>query len=106
MLIMIGATLATHLGLGGAVAEVFAKIAGCNMCATFWLCLFILIVVLGFDPFVSALLAIVSAYLSNWFALVLGALQRAYTHIYNKVYEDNKENNNRDQSETDGADAL
>ena len=72
---MIAATLAQHLGLAEAIARVVDKVASCPQCFTFWVTMSALLY-LGHDVYASALSAIVVAYLSNWFVLLLLILQR------------------------------
>jgi len=82
---MIGATLAQHLGLSEAIAEIVTRICSCHMCLTFWMCLFVLIIVLALDPIISAVLSIAMAYLSNWFALILMGAQKIYTKLWQRL---------------------
>lgn len=80
---MIAATLAQHLGLAEAMARVVDKVASCPQCFTFWTTMTALLY-LGYDVYVSALAAIVAAYLSNWFVLLLLIVQRKFTQLYEK----------------------
>lgn len=80
---MIAATLAQHLGLAEAMARVVDKVASCPLCFTFWTTMTTLLY-LGYDVYVSALAAIVAAYLSNWFVLLLLIVQRKFTQLYEK----------------------
>ena len=80
---MIAATLAQHLGLAEAIARVVDKVASCPQCFTFWATMSALLY-LGYDVYTSTLAAIVVAYLSNWFVLLLLILQRKFTHLYEK----------------------
>lgn len=80
---MIAATFAQHLGLAEAVARVVDKVASCPQCFTFWVTMSALLY-LGHDVYASALSAIVVAYLSNWFVLLLLILQRKFTQLYEK----------------------
>lgn len=82
--VMIGATLASHLGLFESVAKIALKIAGCNMCSTFWLTLIILII-LGTPVIIAPLYAITMAYISNWFVLLLIQLQVIYDRLWQKI---------------------
>ena len=72
---MIAATLAQHLGLAEAIAHVVDKVASCPQCFTFWVTMSALLY-LGHDVYTSTLAAIVMAYLSNWFVLLMLILQR------------------------------
>lgn len=80
---MIAATLAQHLGLAEAIAHVVDKVASCPQCFTFWVTMSALLY-LGYDVYTSTLAAIVVAYLSNWFLLLLLILQRKFTKLYEK----------------------
>nr|DAH42795.1 MAG TPA: RecR protein [Caudoviricetes sp.] len=80
---MIAATLAQHLGLAEAIARIVDKVASCPQCFTFWATMSALLY-LGHDVYASALSAIVVAYLSNWFVLLLLILQRKFTKLYEK----------------------
>lgn len=80
---MIAATLAQHLGLAEAIVRVVDKVASCPQCFTFWVTMSALLY-LGHDVYASALSAIVVAYLSNWFVLLLLILQRKFTKLYEK----------------------
>lgn len=80
---MIAATLAQHLGLAEAIAHVVDKVASCPQCFTFWVTMSALLY-LGHDVYASMLAAIVVAYLSNWFVLLLLILQRKFTKLYEK----------------------
>ena len=80
---MIAATLAQHLGLAEAIARVVGKVASCPQCFTFWVTMSTFLY-LGYDVYTSTLAAIVVAYLSNWFVLLLLILQRKFTTLYEK----------------------
>lgn len=85
-LVMVGITLAQHLGLTEAIAKVVMKIARCNMCCTFWSCLGMLMV--GHcDPVVAALLSIIMAYASHWLVLVLFYLQTLFDKIWQRIQQ-------------------
>ncbi len=84
--IMIAATLIQHLGLAEAITGVVSKIASCQQCLTFWTTLAALLY-LGHDIILSAVSAIVVAYLSNWFVLLLMYLQHVFTRLYEKGKE-------------------
>lgn len=83
--VMVAATLAQHLGLAQAIARVANKIAGCNMCCTFWASLFVLVSCTDANIHEAALLSILVAYLSNWFVIVLIYLQNKYNKIWQKT---------------------
>lgn len=83
LLALISATLIQHLGLAEAVSKVIIKITSCNQCFVFWSALAALFYQ-GCDPIGAVVLSILSAYLSNWFILLLLQLQRLFTHLYGK----------------------
>lgn len=87
--VMIGATLAHHLGLTEAVAKVASnvlmKVASCNMCCSFWLCLFVLIIEGEAPIFAALMLSILAAYASNWFVLLLVLSQQIYNSIWQRL---------------------
>lgn len=83
LLALISATLIQHLGLAEAISKVITKITSCNQCFVFWSSLAALIYN-GCDPIGAVVLSILSAYLSNWFILLLMYLQRLFTYLYDK----------------------
>lgn len=85
--VMVGAVLIQHLGLAHAIAEVVGKVAACAQCFTFWSTLAALLY-LGHDIVLSVIAAVMMAYLSNWFLLLLMHLQRLFSRLYGK--EDKK----------------
>lgn len=78
------ATLAVHLGLTQAIAEVVLKAAKCNQCATFWLTAGVLLL-MGTRPDVAAAVAVFCAYISNWFVLVLVLMQSIYDWSWERL---------------------
>nr|DAI89055.1 MAG TPA: hypothetical protein [Caudoviricetes sp.] len=92
--VMMAAALAHHLGLADAVAKVVDKVAACLKCFTFW-CSMTALLYLGYDVFMSALAAVVAAYLSNWFVLALFFLQRKFTQLYEKERKSEGDNDAR-----------
>lgn len=82
--VMVCATLAQHLGLTEAMAKVASKIASCSMCCTFWSCV-LLLVMIGEDPAIAAMLSILFAYASHWFVLILIWLQTKYNQLWQKL---------------------
>lgn len=82
--VMVAATLAQHLGLTQAISRIISKIAGCNMCCTFWACLLVLILS-DVKPHEAALLSIFSAYASHWFVFVLMFFQLIYDKIWQRM---------------------
>lgn len=86
--LMVSAILIHHLGLAQAIAGVVDKVLSCSQCLTFWSTLAGILYVSG-DIITATFLAIMMAYLSNWFVLLLLRLQRIFTKLYGK--EINKE---------------
>lgn len=79
--VLVSATLIQHLGLAEAIAKVTDKVLSCNQCLSFWSVLVVL-VYMQCHPIMAALLAILSAYLSNWLILLLMFLQRLFSKLY------------------------
>lgn len=88
--VMVGASLAQHLGLTEAMAKVAGKIASCPMCCTFWTCLAVLTVVCDVPIHHSLLLSIVSAYASHWFVMALILLQQKYESLWLRLNQRRK----------------
>ena len=84
LIAMMLATLAHHLGLPEAVARVGLKVAKCPKCLSFWIALLVL-VLFGCNVFVAVGLSLVAAYLSFWFGLLLGVLNRKYDELWQKL---------------------
>lgn len=78
----ISAVLMQHLGLCEAISEVISKIAKCHVCCCFWLTLLALLYS-GCGIVAAVSLAIVTAYMSNFFGIILILMQK----IYNKLWE-------------------
>lgn len=83
IVLMVSVNLIHHLGLAQAIAEVLGKILECSQCLTFWSVMAGLIY-LGQDVVTATFLAIMMAYLSNWFGLILLYLQRKFTTLYER----------------------
>lgn len=85
MLIMaFSATLAVHLGLPEAIAEVIGKIAKCEKCTSFW-CTAAVLLYSGADVIGIIALSILAAYLSHWIGLLLIIMQKIFTRLWQKV---------------------
>lgn len=85
MLIMaFAATLAVHLGLPEAIAEVVNKVAKCEKCCTFWTTAAVLLYS-GADLIAIVALSIFAAYLSHWIGLFLMVMQNIFTRLWQKV---------------------
>lgn len=83
---MVGVT-AHHLGLTEEAAKITDKIAGCPKCCSFWIALFVLLFN-GCNLFVAVALALLVAYLSFYFGLILMLLQRLYNWLWQKVNQE------------------
>ena len=81
---MVVGTLMQHLGLSEAIAGVITKIAKCHRCCSFWLTLAVMIYY-GYEPFVSLVLSILMAYISNFFGLLLLLLNKLYTKLWQRI---------------------
>lgn len=81
---MILAMLAHHLGLSEAVADVTNKILGCGKCLSFWSVLTVL-VLSGYGILIAMALAVVMAYLSHWFGLILIGLNKFYDRLWKRT---------------------
>lgn len=81
LIAMMLATLAQHLGLPEAVARVVLRVAKCPKCLSFWIALLVL-VRSGCNVFAAVGLSLTVAYLSFWFGLLLGWLNRKYAKLW------------------------
>ena len=88
---MVFATLAVHLGLMDAAADVFRKVLICHQCFSFWLTLSVLTIAGCCLP-CALLLAIFIAYASNWFSLMLIFLTNKYNDLWRRVNRKNRPN--------------
>ena len=87
---MVSVCLIHHLGLAHAISEVVAKVLSCSQCLTFWSVLAAL-VYLSTDMITAVFFAIVMAYLSNWFGLLLLYLQRQGNIFYGREKDKEEE---------------
>lgn len=78
------ATLAVHLGLPEAIAEVVSKIAKCEKCCSFWLTIAALLYS-GADLIAIVALSILAAYLSHWIGVLLIVMQKLFTRLWQRV---------------------
>lgn len=83
--VMIGASLAQHLGLTDAVSKVIGKIASCPMCCTFWCCVSVLVLIYGVPIHYALLTAICASYASHWFVVLLIILQHKYNSLWQRL---------------------
>ena len=88
---MVFATLAVHLGLMDAAADVLRKVLICHQCFSFWLTLSVLTIAGCCLP-CALLLAIFIAYASNWFSLILIFLTKKYDNLWRRVNRKNRPN--------------
>ncbi|MBR3647634.1 MAG: hypothetical protein IKN59_04490 [Paludibacteraceae bacterium] len=84
MLLMVVATVAAHLGLSQAIAQVVLKIFRCHKCLSFWLALAGLLAA-GCPVVLAAPLSLFAAYVSNWFVLLLIILNDIYDKIWQRL---------------------
>lgn len=84
LIVMMLATLAHHLGLPEAIARVGLKVAKCPKCLSFWIALLVLVFV-GCNVFIAIGLSLIVAYLSFWFGLLLGWLNRKYDELWQRL---------------------
>ena len=84
ILLMVVATVSAHLGLSQAVCQVVTKICRCHKCMSFWLTLSGMYAV-GCPVVEAVLLSLLSAYISNWFVLVLIELNKWYDKLWERV---------------------
>lgn len=84
ILAMIVATMAVHLGLPQAISKVMVKVLGCYKCLSFWTALFVM-QLSGFSLQVAIPLSFLSAYLSGWFAMLLGIINKIYDKLWQRL---------------------
>lgn len=89
LIAMMCLTLAQHLGLTQAIAEVASKIAECPKCCSWWGTLLVLIL-LECDIFIAIGLSLLMAYLSHWFGFVLLMLNNIYDRVWEKLQRKKK----------------
>lgn len=83
--VMIGCTLAVHLNLPQAISMVVSRVCKCHKCLTFWGTMIILVAIAGCNVIIAAMLAILMAYLSNWFAMLLVWLNKKYDELWQRL---------------------
>ena len=82
--VMVIATTACHLGLPQEVAKVLCKIMRCHKCLSFWTSLAVLFLT-GCPLLIAVPLSMMSAYLSNWYAVLLVLLNRLYDKLWQRI---------------------
>lgn len=91
LIVMMCATLAQHLGLTEAIAGVVSRMASCPKCCSFWGTLAVLYMA-GCPVVFAAGLALLAAYLSHWFGILLIIFQNIHTWLWQRVTR-NKQSN-------------
>jgi len=84
IVLMMVSTVAVHLGLPQAIAKILVKVFGCHKCLTFWTTL-VVVQLCGYPLLIALPLSFITAYLSNWFALLLIQLNKLYNKLWQKV---------------------
>lgn len=79
--VMMAATVATHLGLSQAISQVISKVCKCHKCLSFWTTLLVLLLI-GCNVVVAAMLSLLMSYVSNWFGLFLIWLNDKYGKLW------------------------
>lgn len=87
LIVMMIACVAQHLGLPQAVAMVLVKVAKCPKCLTFWLTLTVLLIA-QCNILIAIMLAVVMAYLSYYWGIVILLLQKLYNRIWERLEEE------------------
>lgn len=82
--VMVVATTACHLGLPQESARVLSKILQCHKCLSFWTSLAVLFLT-GCPLLIAVPLSLMSAYLSNWYAVLLVWLNQIYEWLWNHL---------------------
>lgn len=84
MLVMVAATIGVHLGLPQAIAGVVTKVCRCHKCLSFWTSLVVLVAI-GCPLPHAALLSLLAAYMSGWFALLLIIISKLYDKLWQRL---------------------
>ena len=84
LIAMMIAYLAQHLGLPQALASVIAKVAKCPKCFTFWITLIVLLIV-GRNFLIAIMLAVLMAYASYYWGLVIMWMQNKYNKLWQSI---------------------
>lgn len=82
--VMMAATIAVHLGLAQAICNVLCKVCKCHKCMSFWITLAVLLLI-GCNIIVAAMLSLIMSYMSNWFGLLLMWLNDKYGELWLKL---------------------
>nr|DAH79183.1 MAG TPA: hypothetical protein [Caudoviricetes sp.] len=84
LLAAVSAALAHHLGLVEKVAETAREIAGCSRCSVFWT-VFCVLLFERVHAVVAFGAAIILAYLSDWFGLLLFRAAKLYEKLWQRI---------------------
>lgn len=84
LIAMMMAYLAQYLGLPQALAAVIAKVAKCPKCFTFWITLIVLLIV-GGNVLIAIMLAVLMAYASYYWSLVIMWMQKKYDKLWQSI---------------------
>lgn len=84
IVVMMTATIAVHIGLPQTISNVVSKICKCHKCLSFWLTLVVLLLI-GCDVIITAMLSLLMSYMSNWFALILIVLNTKYNKLWERL---------------------
>jgi hypothetical protein len=82
--VMMTATIAVHLGLPQTISNVVIRIGRCHKCLSFWVTLAVLLLI-GCNIIIAAMLSLVMAYMSNWFCLLLIWLNDKYDELWQRL---------------------
>ena len=82
--VMMAATIAVHLGLAQAVCNVLCKVGKCHKCMAFWVTLAVLLLI-GCNIIIAAMLSLLMSYVSNWFAMLLVWLNYKYEELWQRL---------------------
>ena len=83
--VMAAAVTLQHLGLTSAIADVLDKVLRCPKCLAFWSTLIYLFVVAGQSLSQALGAAVLMAYLSHWFGLLLMRLSKLYDSLWQRA---------------------
>lgn len=73
-----------NLGLVAKIHEVCEEIFKCSQCTTCWIT-FAILLLLGCEVLLAFALAIILAYLSNWFGLLWYELSKIYDKLWQRL---------------------
>jgi hypothetical protein len=82
--VMMAATIAVHLGLPQTISNVVSRVCKCHKCLSFWVTLAVLLLI-GCNIIIAAMLSLVMAYMSNWFGMLLIWLNDKYGELWQRL---------------------